>query len=200
MISLKIAMRQNSIQIQMIYFKFENSISVKVMRKKGRIYLVQENVLLYQVSFISPSKSNHYSSENCCVHTQGCTYKTSFPSLPYGLISTGYSQWEVLTRTEQSKKNEVGQSYSYWRRKWQPTLVFLPGESQGWQSLVGCRLWGRTELDTTEATQQQQQQQQSCSQSPPPSGIASLKELNQKSQPFSQSLARSSGNFFLCPS
>jgi len=39
-----------------------------------------------------------------------------------------------------------------WRRKWQPTPVFLPGESQGWGSLVGCRLWGRTELDTTEAT------------------------------------------------
>ena len=38
------------------------------------------------------------------------------------------------------------------RRKWQPTPVFLPGESQGWGSLVGCRLWGRTESDTTEAT------------------------------------------------
>ena len=32
------------------------------------------------------------------------------------------------------------------------TPVFLPGESQGWRSLVGCRLWGHTELDTTEAT------------------------------------------------
>ena len=38
------------------------------------------------------------------------------------------------------------------RRKWQPTPVFLPGESQGQGSLVGCRLWGRTESDTTEAT------------------------------------------------
>ena len=38
----------------------------------------------------------------------------------------------------------------HWRRKWQPTPVFLPGESQGWRSLVGCRLWGRTESDTTE--------------------------------------------------
>ena len=46
----------------------------------------------------------------------------------------------------------------HWRRKWQPTPVFLPGESQGRGSLVGCRLWGRTESDTTEATQQQQQQ------------------------------------------
>ena len=33
----------------------------------------------------------------------------------------------------------------------QPTPVFLPGESQGRGSLVGCRLWGRTESDTTEA-------------------------------------------------
>ena len=31
----------------------------------------------------------------------------------------------------------------HWRRKWQPTPVFLPGESQGRQSLVGCRLWGQ---------------------------------------------------------
>ena len=40
----------------------------------------------------------------------------------------------------------------HWRRKLQPTPLFLPGESQGRGSLVGCRLWGRTELDTTEAT------------------------------------------------
>ena len=38
------------------------------------------------------------------------------------------------------------------RRKWQPTPVFLPGESHGQGSLVGCRLWGSTESDTTEAT------------------------------------------------
>ena len=43
----------------------------------------------------------------------------------------------------------------HWRRKWQPTPVFLPGESQGRWSLVGCRLWGHTESDATEATEQQ---------------------------------------------
>ena len=43
-------------------------------------------------------------------------------------------------------------TFLHWRRKWQPTPVFLPGESQGWGSLVGCRLWGHTELGTTEAT------------------------------------------------
>ena len=43
-------------------------------------------------------------------------------------------------------------TFLHWRRKWQPTPVFLPGESQGRGSLVGCHLWGRTESDTTEAT------------------------------------------------
>ena len=42
--------------------------------------------------------------------------------------------------------------FMHWRRKWQPTPVFLSGESRGWGRLVGCRLWGRTELDTTEVT------------------------------------------------
>ena len=43
-------------------------------------------------------------------------------------------------------------TFMHWRRKWQPTPVFLPGESQEQRSLVGCRLWGRTESDTTEVT------------------------------------------------
>ena len=46
-------------------------------------------------------------------------------------------------------------TFMHWRRKWQPTPVFLPGESQGWGSLVGC-----TESDMTEVTWQQQQHQQ----------------------------------------
>ena len=43
-------------------------------------------------------------------------------------------------------------TFMHWRRKWQPTPVFLPGESQGRGSLVGCHLWGCTESDTTEVT------------------------------------------------
>ena len=39
-------------------------------------------------------------------------------------------------------------TFMHWRRKWQPTSVFLPGESQGRGSLVGCHLWGCTESDT----------------------------------------------------
>ena len=43
-------------------------------------------------------------------------------------------------------------TFMHWRGKWQLTPVFLPGESQGWRSLVGCCLRGRTELDTTDTT------------------------------------------------
>ena len=43
-------------------------------------------------------------------------------------------------------------TFMHWRRKWQPTPVFLPGKSQGRGILVGFHLWGRTESDTTEVT------------------------------------------------
>ena len=43
-------------------------------------------------------------------------------------------------------------TFIHWRRKWQPTPVFLPGESQGRGSLVGCSPWGHTESDMTEVT------------------------------------------------
>ena len=40
-------------------------------------------------------------------------------------------------------------TFMYWRRKWQPTPVFLPGESQGQGSLASCRLWSCIQSDTT---------------------------------------------------
>ena len=43
-------------------------------------------------------------------------------------------------------------TFTHWRRQWQPTPVFLPGESQGQGSLESCHLWGRTESDTPEVT------------------------------------------------
>ena len=59
-----------------------------------------------------------------------------------GLLGVGHDWATSLSRF----------TFMHWRRKWQPTPVFLPGESQGQGSLVGCRLWGRTESDTTEVT------------------------------------------------
>ena len=61
---------------------------------------------------------------------------------PMGLLSVGHD-WETSLSLF---------TFMHWRRKWPPTPVFLPGESQGQGSLVGCRLWGHTESDTTEST------------------------------------------------
>ena len=44
----------------------------------------------------------------------------------------------------------LGQREIPWRREWQPTPVFLPGESHRQRSLAGYNPWGRNELDTTE--------------------------------------------------
>ena len=73
--------------------------------------------------------------------------------------------WKILWTEEPGRLQSMGSlqvgydsaislllfTFMHWRRKWQPTPVFLPGESQGEGSLVGCGLWGRTESDTTEA-------------------------------------------------
>ena len=50
------------------------------------------------------------------------------------------------------EKQATCQVQSAFKRGYGSTPVFLPGESQGWGSLVGCRLWGRTESDTAEVT------------------------------------------------
>ena len=70
----------------------------------------------------------------------------------------GGAWWAAVHGVAKSRTRLSDFTFMHWRRKWQSTPVFLPGESQGRGSLVGCRLWGRTELDTTETTSQQQQQ------------------------------------------
>ena len=55
----------------------------------------------------------------------------------------------------QTRRSDFTFIFTHWRRKWQPTPVLLPEESQGWRNLVGYRLWGCIESDMTEATQQQ---------------------------------------------
>ena len=86
-------------------------------------------------------------------HSSTLAWKIPWTEKPDGLQSMGSLRvghnWETSLSLF---------TFMLWRRKWQPTPVFLPEESQGWGSLVGCHLWGRTESDTTEATQQQKQQ------------------------------------------
>ena len=81
-------------------------------------------------------------------HSSILAWRILWTQEPGGLLSMGSTELDTTKAT--------WHACMHWRRKWQPTPIFLPGESQGWMSLVGCRLWGRTETDTTEATWQQQ--------------------------------------------
>ena len=74
----------------------------------------------------------------------------SFKFLPLDLSSI--LSWFWYTHEISIKFHFVCVWVPIWRRQWHPTPVFLPGKSQGWGSLMGCHLWGCTELDTTEAT------------------------------------------------
>ena len=74
-------------------------------------------------------------------------------------ILRGWSPYSIPLYNISIKYPVTNIQHQQGRTKRQPTPVFLPGESQGQRSPVGCHPWGRTELDTTEVTQQQQQQQ-----------------------------------------
>ena len=80
-------------------------------------------------------------------HSSTLAWKIPWVEEPGGLQSTG----SLRVRHDWATSLSLFR-FMHWRRKWQPTPVFLPGESQGRGSLVGCRLWGHTESDTTEAT------------------------------------------------
>ena len=66
----------------------------------------------------------------------------------------GGARWAAVHGVAKSRTrlSDFTFTFIHWRRKWQPTPVVLPGESQGRRSLVGCRLWGHIQSDTTEAT------------------------------------------------
>ena len=54
----------------------------------------------------------------------------------------GGAWWVVVHGVAKSRTRLSNFTFMHWRWKWQPTPVFLPGESQEQGSLVGCRLWG----------------------------------------------------------
>ena len=83
------------------------------------------------------------------IHSSILAWRIPWIDEPGGLQSTGSQR----VRQETS----LSLSLSYIGEGNGNTPVFLPGESQGQQSLLGCRLWGCTESDTTDAMQQQQQ-------------------------------------------
>ena len=77
-------------------------------------------------------------------HSSTLAWKIPWTEEPCGLQSMGSLRVRHNWATSLSLF-----TFMHWRRKWQPSPVFLPGESQGRGSLVGCRVWGCTESDTT---------------------------------------------------
>ena len=112
--------------------------------------------------YFAPNKSNVKLS--CCVF-----FKSTFPTSSTVLIEVlliydinvirylkflSYMGVELIYSVvfiSGVQQNDSG-IHIHWRRRWHPTPVLLPGKSHGQGSLVGCRLWGHTELDTTEVT------------------------------------------------
>ena len=121
-----------------------------------------QNLILYRLQSSWKNKAKYAEST-----TQGDSrfYKTVWSvigegngtPLQYSCLENpmdGGAWWAAVHGVAKSRTrlSDFPFSIVHWRRKWQLTPVFLPGESQGRQSLVGCCPWGRTELDTTEAT------------------------------------------------
>ena len=110
-----------------------------------------ENIPIY---YIYGSWNYILSAEYMCIHTHIMAPHSSTLAWKIPLM-------EEPSRLQSHGSLRVGHdwvtslwlfTFMHWRRKWQPTSVYLPGESQGRGSLVGCRLWGHTESDTTEVT------------------------------------------------
>ena len=133
--------------------------------------------LRYFVSIIFSTYSNHHYSKSELslpsiygkVRVIGSLWYIKFPYLIMEKAMAPHSStldWKIPWIEEPGRLQSMGSlrvghdwvtslslfTFMHWRRKWQPTPVFLPGESQGRGSLVGCRLWGCTESDTTEVT------------------------------------------------
>ena len=104
-------------------------------------------VYAFHILFLFHSIYFKYSEKAMAPHSSTLAWKIPWAEGPGGLQSMG----SLRVRHDWATSLSLF-TFLHWRRKWQPTPVFLPGESQGWGRLVGCRLWGRTESDTTEAT------------------------------------------------
>ena len=97
---------------------------------------------LYHFTFLA-----EFAEKAMAPHSSILAWKIPWTEEPGGLQSIGLQRVRHIWATLLSLF-----TFMHWRRKWQPTPVCLPGESQGRGSLVGCHLWGCTESDTTEAT------------------------------------------------
>ena len=114
----------------------------------GPLQEIEGNLCPFQISFtVLPSLYACLQEKAMATHSSTLAWRIPWMEEPgrlqsLGLLKVGHDRVTSLWLF----------TFMHWRRKWQPTPVFLPRESQGRRSLLGCHLWGHTELDTTEAT------------------------------------------------
>ena len=113
----------------------------------GNIYVQVWRCTCFQLLWINTEEKNCWMIWAMAPHSSTLAWKTLWTEEPVGLQSMG----SLGVRHDWATSFSLF-TFMHWRRKWQPTPVFLRGESQGWGSLLGCRLWGRTESDKTEVT------------------------------------------------
>ena len=115
------------------------------------VHIFQYIFLNYRIALFSPIQvlllTIQWLEKAMAHHSSTLAWKIPWAEEPSGLQSMGSRRVGHDWATSLSLF-----TFMHWRRKWQPTPVFLPGESQGQGSLVACCLWGRTESDTTEVT------------------------------------------------
>ena len=100
-----------------------------------------------ELHVVSTPGIRHVVKKAMVPHSSTLAWKIPWTEEPGGLQSMGSQRVRHNWATSHSLF-----TFTHWRRQWQPAPVFLPGEFQGWGSLVGCHLWGHSELNTTEAT------------------------------------------------
>ena len=113
------------------------------------LHFVTQNInpVMLKTGHVLFSHSYLFLEKAMAPHSSTLAWKIPWTEKP------GRLQSMALLRVGHDWKNSLSLfTFMRWRRKWQPTPVFLPGESRGQGSLVGCHLWGRTESDMTEAT------------------------------------------------
>ena len=137
------------------FYQITNLIQIAFL-KKNMMSTSRNEVMVFRLNF--PLKAIKY---KCFLYFLFFVrHEQHFP-LQYSCLENPMDggAWQAAVHGVTKSRTQLSNfTFTHWRRKRQPTPVFLPGESQGRRSLVSCRLWGRTESDTTEVTQQQQQQ------------------------------------------
>ena len=122
-----------------------------LVSQEGRylIFIFNMDILVITtpISLTIKADVQYISEKAMAPHSSTLAWKIPWTEEPGRLQSMGSLRVEHNWATSLSLF-----TFMHWRRKWQPTPMFLPGESQGRGSLMGCRLWGRTESDTTEVT------------------------------------------------